>query len=53
MCARLRRRRKVGALVELNCETDFVAMNEKFKAYAEQHRPRRSGRQRPADRGRP
>ena len=26
---------KSGALVELNCETDFVAMNEKFKAYAE------------------
>ena len=24
-----------GALVELNCETDFVGMNEKFKAYAE------------------
>ena len=23
-----------GAMVELNCETDFVAMNEKFKAYA-------------------
>lgn len=23
-----------GALVELNCETDFVGMNEKFKAYA-------------------
>ena len=26
---------KVGALVELNCETDFVGMNDKFKAYAE------------------
>lgn len=26
---------KAGALVELNCETDFVGMNEKFKAYAE------------------
>ncbi len=26
---------KVGTLVELNCETDFVGMNEKFKAYAE------------------
>lgn len=25
----------VGALVELNCETDFVGMNEKFRAYAE------------------
>ena len=25
---------KTGALVELNCETDFVGMNEKFKAYA-------------------
>lgn len=25
---------KKGALVELNCETDFVGMNEKFKAYA-------------------
>ncbi len=24
-----------GALVELNCETDFVGMNDKFKAYAE------------------
>lgn len=23
-----------GAVVELNCETDFVGMNEKFKAYA-------------------
>lgn len=26
---------KTGALVELNCETDFVGINEKFKAYAE------------------
>ena len=26
---------KVGVLVEVNCETDFVGMNEKFKAYAE------------------
>lgn len=26
---------KVGALVELNCETDFVGMNDKFKAFAE------------------
>ena len=26
---------KTGAVVELNCETDFVSMNEKFKAYAE------------------
>ena len=26
---------KVGAVVELNCETDFVGMNEKFKAYAD------------------
>ena len=24
-----------GVLVELNCETDFVSMNEKFKSYAE------------------
>lgn len=24
-----------GALVELNCETDFVGINEKFKAYAD------------------
>ncbi len=24
-----------GALLELNCETDFVGMNEKFKSYAE------------------
>ncbi len=26
---------KTGACIELNCETDFVAMNEKFKAYAD------------------
>lgn len=26
---------KTGAVVELNCETDFVAINEKFQAYAE------------------
>ena len=25
---------KSGAIIELDCETDFVAMNEKFKAYA-------------------
>ena len=25
----------MGAVVELNCETDFVGMNERFKAYAE------------------
>ena len=25
---------KSGAMVELNCETDFVAINEKFQAYA-------------------
>lgn len=24
-----------GAVIELNCETDFVGINEKFKAYAE------------------
>ena len=24
-----------GAVVEFNCETDFVGMNEKFKGYAE------------------
>lgn len=24
-----------GAVIELNCETDFVGMNDKFKAYAE------------------
>ena len=24
-----------GAMIELNCETDFVAINDKFKAYAE------------------
>ena len=24
-----------GAVVELNCETDFVGMNDKFKAYAD------------------
>ena len=27
---------KAGAIIELNCETDFVGMNEKFKGYAEQ-----------------
>lgn len=26
---------RAGALVELNCETDFVGMNEKFRQYAE------------------
>lgn len=26
---------KTGAVIELNCETDFVGINEKFKAYAE------------------
>ncbi len=26
---------KSGAVIELNCETDFVGMNDKFKAYAE------------------
>ncbi len=26
---------KSGVVLELNCETDFVGMNEKFKAYAE------------------
>ena len=26
---------KSGAIVEINCETDFVAINDKFKAYAE------------------
>lgn len=26
---------KSGAVIELNCETDFVSMNEKFKGYAE------------------
>ena len=26
---------KSGAVVELNCETDFVGINDKFKAYAE------------------
>ncbi|MDR4054052.1 MAG: translation elongation factor Ts, partial [Senegalimassilia sp.] len=26
---------KSAAVVELNCETDFVGMNDKFKAYAE------------------
>ena len=26
---------KSGAVFELNCETDFVGMNEKFKGYAE------------------
>ena len=24
-----------GVVIELNCETDFVGMNEKFKGYAE------------------
>ena len=27
---------KSAAVIELNCETDFVGMNEKFKGYAEQ-----------------
>lgn len=26
---------KAGAVIELNCETDFVGMNDTFKAYAE------------------
>ncbi|MGI6045762.1 MAG: translation elongation factor Ts [Eggerthellaceae bacterium] len=26
--------KSTGAMVELNCETDFVGMNDKFKAYA-------------------
>ena len=26
---------KSGVVVELNCETDFVGMNDKFKAYAD------------------
>ncbi len=26
---------KSGSVIQLNCETDFVAINEKFKAYAE------------------
>lgn len=26
---------KTGAVVELNCETDFVGINDKFKAYAD------------------
>lgn len=26
---------KSGAMIELNCETDFVGINEKFKGYAE------------------
>ncbi|MBO7701394.1 MAG: translation elongation factor Ts, partial [Eggerthellaceae bacterium] len=26
---------KSGVVIELNCETDFVGMNEKFKGYAE------------------
>lgn len=26
---------KNGSIIQLNCETDFVAINEKFKAYAE------------------
>ncbi len=26
---------RTGAMIELNCETDFVAINDKFKAYAE------------------
>lgn len=30
---------QAGALVELNCETDFVGMNEKFHAYAEKIAP--------------
>ena len=27
---------KSGAVIQLNCETDFVSMNEKFKGYADQ-----------------
>ena len=26
---------KTGSVIQLNCETDFVAINDKFKAYAE------------------
>lgn len=33
--ARITEDMRAGALVELNCETDFVGMNEKFKGYAE------------------
>ena len=37
-----------GVLVELNCETDFVAKGEKFVAVADAHR-RARGRHQPAD----
>ena len=39
---------RVGVLVELNCETDFVAKGDKFLAVGRQG-PRRRRRRRPAD----
>ena len=35
VCAVVAEDGKSAAMIELNCETDFVGMNEKFKAYAE------------------
>jgi len=34
ICAYIHANNKIGALVELNCETDFVAKNEEFKNMA-------------------
>ncbi|MBN1326115.1 translation elongation factor Ts [Candidatus Falkowbacteria bacterium] len=34
ICAYIHANNKIGALVELNCETDFVARNEEFKKLA-------------------
>lgn len=35
VCAVVAEDGKSAAMIELNCETDFVGINEKFKAYAE------------------
>jgi elongation factor Ts len=43
---------KVGSLVELTCETDFVGTNPKFTGFAARPRPRRR-RERPGRRGCP
>ncbi len=34
ICAYIHANNKIGALVELNCETDFVARNQEFKTLA-------------------
>ena len=36
---------KTGAMVEVNCETDFVARNDDFKAFAQEDRADRRARQ--------